>query len=338
MEGQLIIFSSLMGGAGAWLMARFAPAFGMMDLPNGRSSHSIPTPRGGGIGILIAFVAAASGLGFSPAFWLPIALLSMASFFDDRVELCFRVRISLQFLAATVCLFAMGFPAMPPVFLLPLMVFWILFLVGTANFFNFLDGINGIAAVSAVIGFGLMAVYEYFSGGLTPFFVLFLSLAAACLGFLPFNFPRARVFMGDVGSILLGFISAASIIKLSLGWREFFCLLTFFFPLYTDTLSTLYFRWRRGENLVKAHRSHFYQVLVHGHGWTHLRVTFIFGLLQATIGGIGLTAYRFGAEALILFLFLAVLFLTWIWVVSRVHGLLSAEVYGMSDSERYPVN
>src|SRR3972149_8133386 len=94
-------------------------------------------------------------------------------------------------------------------------VFWIVFITGTANLYNFMDGINGIAGFTGVIGFGLIAYFSYYILNDYNLLLMSLILTAVCIGFLPFNFPKAKVFMGDVGSIFLGFVFASFVVKLS---------------------------------------------------------------------------------------------------------------------------
>ena len=140
------------------------------------------------------------------------------------------------------------------------------FIVGTANFYNFMDGINGIAAITGIVGFGLLALYSFLSESYSSFAVLSVCIYFSCLGFLPFNMPKAKVFMGDVGSILLGFTFAGMVVWLSKNPLDFICLAAFLFPFYADELTTMAVRIRDGDNLLRAHRRHLYQVLANEKG------------------------------------------------------------------------
>ena len=102
-----------------------------------------------------------------------------------------------------------------------------------------MDGINGIAGLTGLIGFGLMAYFSYFILNTHDIFLMSTVLAAGCIGFLPFNFPRARVFMGDVGSIFLGFVFASFVVKLSTSINVFLCLLMFLSTFYADAVITI---------------------------------------------------------------------------------------------------
>ena len=106
----------------------------------------------------------------------------------------------------------------------------------------------------------------------------------ACLGFLPFNIPKARVFMGDVGSILLGFVFAGMVVFLSRNRLDFICMAGFLFPFYADELSTMMIRIRDGEKLSKPHRRHLYQLLANEYGIAHWKVSLGYGLFQLIVG------------------------------------------------------
>ena len=165
--------------------------------------------------------------------------------------------------------------------------------MGTANYYNFMDGINGIAGITAVVGFGLLAFYASTSGAEHSFVILSICIALSCLGFLPFNMPKARVFMGDVGSILVGFLFAAMVVMLSKSFLDFVCLAGFLFPFYADELTTLYVRikdefpsgrmnscgirdgWM--DRLMKPHRRHVYQLLANEMGIEHWKVSVGYG-------------------------------------------------------------
>ncbi len=227
-----------------------------MDHPNARSLHTRPTPRFGGLGIM-------AGVGVA-SLWdggtlLPVSLgafaLAAVSLLDDLRGLSVRVRFLAHFLVATGCLLALGLTG------------WVL-LAGTlatvwmTNLYNFMDGSDGLAGGMAVIGFGALALAAWM-GDAHGLAVFCAAIAAAALAFLRFNFPSARLFMGDAGSIPLGFMAAA------LGifgarqnvWPWLFPLLVFS-PFIVDASVTLARRTLRGEKIWQAHRSHYYQRVV----------------------------------------------------------------------------
>ena len=237
----------------AWLLRRGRLP---MDHPNERSLHATPTPRIGGLGIMAGVLVASVWLA-DPA--LPVMLgafaLAALSVLDDVRGLPVRVRFAAHFAAAAGCLLALGVSG------------WAL-LVGTlavvwmTNLYNFMDGSDGLAGGMAAIGFGALALAAWL--GDAPGLAIFCaSISAAALAFLRFNFPPARVFMGDAGSIPLGFLAATLGI---LGarrqvWPWLFPLLVFS-PFIVDASVTLARRALRGEKIWQAHRSHYYQRVV----------------------------------------------------------------------------
>lgn len=205
----LVSVAAAFGGCGAWFMSRYAYQFGLLDLPNDRSSHSLPTPRGGGIGILVAYIASSLWIALPLLIWLPAAMLAIVSFFDDKLDLSPRTRLFFQFAAALVVAgYALGqvdsFSIQNPTSIIQnvlLLLFGSVFIVGTANFFNFMDGINGIAGITGVVAFSLLGWFALNNQNQQALAFSAFAVAASCAGFLPFNMPKARVFMGDVGSI-----------------------------------------------------------------------------------------------------------------------------------------
>lgn len=286
----LAIFLSVISCA---IVAKLGHRVALIDRPNERSSHLIPTPRGGGIGIWIAFIVA--GIFFTQYSILTImaGIVGLIGLIEDRFSLSSKLRmlLHLSISSVTVILF-LGFPL--SVIELLLIFFWTVFITGTANFYNFMDGINGIAGLTGVIGFGLLAFFSSFIANDTEIALLSICLSAGCLGFLPFNFPKAKVFMGDVGSIFLGFIFAFFVVKLSANTRGFICLIMFLCMFYADALVTIFYRWRKGENLLKAHRSHLYQYMSNEMAMPHWKVATIYAIMQLIFGFLALLAYRHG--------------------------------------------
>ena len=172
-----------------------------------------------------------------------------------------------------------------------------------------MDGINGIAAITGVVAFFFLGIYSYIFGFQTGYTLLFFSIMFSYLGFLPFNIPRASVFMGDVGSIFSGFIFACSSILLSENLTDFFCICGFIFLFYADELSTMFIRLKEKESLVKPHRKHLYQVLVNELGFSHFKISFFFGIIQFIISVLIINIKVYGIfYILIFYLFIFVIF------------------------------
>ena len=230
----------------------------ILDQPNPRSLHNKAIPLGGGLAITGATIAALLVLGFKPNTWLLTLLpLVMISFLDDWRGLSVVWRLLIHFaVAAIFAILTMGLR--DTIFIAPL----ILIIVWMTNLYNFMDGSDGLAGGMATIGFGFYGLLAWYSNDY-PFALANLSIAAAAFAFLLFNFPPARIFMGDSGSIPLGFLAAAMGF---LGWQNRTWSLWFpvvvFSPFIIDATVTLVKRLFRGEKIWVAHRSHYYQRLV----------------------------------------------------------------------------
>lgn len=279
----------LLGGLGAFLVLHLGHLVGLVDWPTGRSSHDNPTPKGGAIGIFVAFIVAAIIGEISVSLWGAAAILSFVSLAGDRREISPKVRLIVQFGSAFIVLGSLMIGSegemLGGVFIsaIPFFLFFSVFIVGTANFYNFMDGINGIAAITGIVGFGLLAFFAY-GRGISVAVSLSLSLLFACLGFLPFNIPNAKVFMGDVGSVLLGFVFACMVTLLSESWLDFICLASCLFPFYADEITTMVVRLRDKESLGKPHRRHLYQLLANELQIPHWKISICYGVVQLIVG------------------------------------------------------
>jgi len=278
------LISFLIGGAGAWIIVKWGFKLSLFDKPNFRSSHKTVTPKGGGIGILAAFFVCSIAFSIPKSFWIPAVFISLFSFWGDRSEITPKIRLLVQFAAGTILLIGIlmgkgsGFATYA---LMPLLA---IFVVGTANYYNFMDGINGISGITGIIGFGMIAFYALNFGNNSHLSTLAICMSISCMGFLPFNVPKARVFMGDVGSILLGFVFAGMVVYLSKSFLDFVCLAGFLFPFYADELTTMIIRIRDGEKLSQPHRCHLYQLLANEYGILHWKVSLSYGAFQLTVG------------------------------------------------------
>ncbi len=309
----LILLSSMsLGILGAILIYKFSYRISLTDIPNIRSSHSIPTPRSGGIGIWLAAVLAGTFFTEYQIHTILAGIAGLIGFLEDRFTLLPRLRLLLQLIISTgVVYLFLGLPA--SVFAIILFLFWIVFITGTANFYNFMDGINGIAGLTGMVGFGLLAFYSFFLTNEPDIALMSAVVSAGCLGFLPFNFPKAKVFMGDVGSVFLGFVFAVFVVKLSTNLNVFLCVVMFLCTFYADALVTIFYRWRRGENLMKAHRSHLYQHISNELRLPHWKVSLAYTLTQFVFGLLALLAYTKG--------------LFWQFAVFGIFGILFLVAY-----------
>jgi Fuc2NAc and GlcNAc transferase len=281
----LYVSSLILSTFGAWAVSRHADKIGLVDCPNGRSSHCVPTPKGGGVGIFFVFLISAGVLGLPVSFWLPICIMAVVAFWGDRIELSARLRLVIQLGLMAVVIVSGGSVADPGG--LPYLLraaFWTVFIVGTANYYNFMDGINGIAGIAGLLGFAFLAAYVILIGGPAAVKGVAVCLSIACLGFLPLNMPKARVFMGDIGSILLGSVFAGLIWLAAESVLDFVCMASFLFPFYVDELTTVIVRLKNGENLTKPHRRHYYQLLANEKGIAHWKVSVGYGVFQLAVG------------------------------------------------------
>jgi UDP-N-acetylmuramyl pentapeptide phosphotransferase/UDP-N-acetylglucosamine-1-phosphate transferase len=238
------------------LVAKFGRV--ALDRPNERSLHEQPVPRTGGIAVL---AGAAVSLAFGVAsLWLPILLaagLAVLSFVDDVRGLQTGMRLAAHLAAAGLVVWYLLYPMHPlEMALLALAVTWI------TNLYNFMDGSDGLAGGMALFGFGAYALAAGLAGH-ASLAALDIALAAAAGAFLLLNFPPARIFLGDVGSVPLGFLAAGLGLA---GWRDdvwplWFPLLVFG-PFVGDATLTLLRRLVRRERVWRAHREHYYQRLV----------------------------------------------------------------------------
>lgn len=260
----------------------------LADHPNERSLHVQPRARVGGIGVMVAALASALLLGDGPLklVFLVAAALAVISFIDDRGSLPIGVRLPVHFAAAAAVAFAsIGGAGWPLALIATLAIAWM------TNLFNFMDGADGLAGGMGAIGFAAYAAGAAFAHDL-PFALGCLVLASACAGFLLHNFPPARVFMGDAGSIPLGFLAGAlgtlGIVRAL--WPWWFPLLSFA-PFILDASFTLARRVLKGEPFWRAHRSHSYQRLVLS-GWSHRKLALHAYALMLLSAGCALGAQR----------------------------------------------
>jgi len=264
-----------------------ADSLGLMQQPNFRSSHDVPTPAGGGVGIALGgLVAALPTLVMAPMAALPVVLagglLAAIGYADDRQPISAKWR-----LGAHIALTG-GVVASLPIELIALrtgtpdiVVLAILTLAGAlwVNLYNFMDGIDGLAgggAVALLGGGALLAVLGQPELVASPLLWWMLGLAAACIGFLAFNWPPARIFMGDAGSTYLGLMTGFfALVTILGGWLSAWQWLILGALFLADSGTTLLHRAIRFERIWEAHRRHGYQILERRFG-AHRRVTLLY--------------------------------------------------------------
>lgn len=256
----------------------------LLDEPNERSLHEKPVPRSGGFAILAGTLGAFAWLSAPGALTGGVVALAAVSMLDDWRSLSPVVRLAVHLsVCALFVAFALQGLSWPWLAAVAVGLGWM------ANLYNFMDGADGLAGGMAVMGFGALAGAAML-GGDAALAWLCASIAAAASAFLLSNFPPARIFMGDAGSVPLGYLAGAvGALGWSRGlWPAWFPVLAFG-PFVLDATTTLLRRGLRGERVWQAHRSHYYQraILL---GWTHRQTVLFEYALMATCAGCGLLA------------------------------------------------
>ncbi|MDO8989259.1 MAG: glycosyltransferase family 4 protein [Sideroxyarcus sp.] len=245
----------------------------IQDIPNERSLHSTPIPRIGGIGLMTGVLSAWALMFTSLAWWLMLPLIGLifVSLLDDMHNLPVRQRFSAQIMAAAILVGGSGLFADHGI---GIALVVLLFTVWMTNLYNFMDGSNGLAGGMALFGFIAYGIAALIAQN-DALAMLNFSISAAAAGFLLYNFQPARVFMGDAGSIPLGFLTAAMGL---LGWQQgawaiWFPLMVFS-PFIVDASVTLAKRTVRGVKVTEAHREHYYQRAIQM-GWSHRKLALV---------------------------------------------------------------
>lgn len=274
----VLVTLALAASAGlTWLLRRYALAASLMDIPNDRSSHALPTPRGGGVAFVVVFLLGLLAL-FScnllslqtlAALWPACAVVAVVGFMDDHQHIPARWRLLAHFTAAGFGLYALdGFAPLD----FSASGEWVLnlgwvgnglalfYLVWMLNLYNFMDGIDGLAGIEAICVCTGAALLSVLGLDLSDFHLQLLLLAAAVAGFLLWNFPPAKIFMGDAGSGFLGLV--LGLMSLEAAWQSpkfFWSWLILLAVFIVDATFTLLHRLLRREKVYEAHRSHAYQ-------------------------------------------------------------------------------
>lgn len=331
---QIVLMTAfVIACAACWWLSRDGGRFSLLDHPNARSLHDQPVPRSGGLAIWAGIVV--GGLlmlawqgGRAELAWLGAGtlLVGIISLIDDRSHVPAGVRL-LVHLAAGGLLITGGLGLRSLVFpwitielstgisiiLTLIIITWMI------NLYNFMDGIDGLAGGMAVSGFGTLGLLGWM-GGDGQFAMLSWVIAAAAGGFLVWNFPPARIFMGDSGSSVLGLLAAAlSLWGDRLGLFPLWAALLVFSPFIVDATVTLAWRVIRGERFWEAHRNHFYQRLAQADGWGHRR-TVIWEcalMLFCCVGALIAVQVQAGAQSVILILTALIYLAAILWIGGR---------------------
>ena len=297
-----------------WLYRKYAIRKSFLDVPNNRSSHTVPTPRGGGIAIVISWFGGLCWLYFTnkidPKLFFAFICgtpLVIISFLDDLMTLKPGIRFLFQFITAFSALYFLGglqqlnlgFYTFEGKIILSVIA--LVAIIWSINLFNFLDGIDGYIGSEIVF---LALTFFLLLGNMAG-----LLLGVSTLGFLLWNWPKAKIFMGDVGSTLMGFNVAIFAI-----WHQntqnisIFVFLMLTGPFWYDATITLYRRWRNHEKLSEAHRKHAYQRLVQS-GYSHKQVTT--GLIFVSLFILLLVYLALKFTEATLLIFIITLFILW---------------------------
>ncbi|MEE9411664.1 MAG: glycosyltransferase family 4 protein [Methylococcales bacterium] len=321
----LIVFLSSWGIM--WYLTHPASSYRPLDYPNARSLHQSPVPRSGGLailaGIVIGFACWAWMVPFYQNSWwlLGIPLIAVVSFIDDKAAIHPLVRLIAHLLAALLLvpsglvsesMLVISLSLQLPTWMA--MLVSIVSIVWMINLYNFMDGIDGLAGGMSIIGFGVLSILG-FHAGQSLYAGLCLIVVAATFGFLLFNFPPARIFMGDVGSSLLGYLAAIFIFW---GQNErifpFWIAILVFSPFIVDASVTLLKRIVRVEKIWEAHREHYYQRLILL-GWSHRRTALaeyslmLMAGISATVASSLPTTYQFSIVIAWVILYLSLIFI-----------------------------
>ena len=266
----------LLGAVFSWLLLRaLIPHLRrhLLDQPNDRSSHSVPTPSGGGLGFVLVTTLASilslslNGWSVTAAVSITVLPLSVVGFLDDLYILPATWRYGVQLATAFVL-----------IILSPLQISWLLLpllliaVTSVINFINFMDGLDGLVAACMVLAISSSALVLGSSWSIW-------ALVGSLLGFLPWNWSPAKVFMGDVGSTFLGAVFVALVLQAP-SWSQALALLLVATPLLADACLCVPRRLIAGNQIFSAHRLHLFQRL-HQAGWSHSKVSTVY--ISATL-------------------------------------------------------
>jgi UDP-N-acetylmuramyl pentapeptide phosphotransferase/UDP-N-acetylglucosamine-1-phosphate transferase len=339
----LVIIVTVISYVGVAYLIRQSRARNWVDVPNERSSHERPTPRGGGLVIalicLTAYVVIALIVRtpFCWGYFVAATLIGVVSWFDDLYSLPIGWRLLVHLVAAVVVVFSCGYFQSVElsgaislnlgIVGIAVTVFWIVWMTNAYNFMDGIDGLAGIQALAAAAGWTAVA----FATGVSGIFYFSLILFAACSGFLIHNWNPARIFMGDVGSSFLGFTFAtlpflfSAEIARPTPWLMLAAVLMVW-PFLFDSIVSRFRRFGSGKFVWSPHKEHLYQRLV-GAGNSHATVSLIYGVFAAGSAALAVFAV-FRPGLLSLSLLLAILLVTAVFIAAvlwRTRAPVTAE-------------
>lgn len=292
------------------LILRYTKFAGLaLDRPNQRSLHVVPIPRTGGIAIMISVLAAWIFIEVPSVWvWIPVLLFGLNAL-DDLYNLPVTIRLALQVAVSSIFITQVNEISWLEFTILALALIWMI------NLYNFMDGSDGLAGGMTLFGFGAYAFSAYV-GDHMQIASMSVVIASASLAFLLFNFHPARIFMGDSGSIPLGFLAGAIGIY---GWKEglwpaWFPVLVFS-PFIMDASVTLIKRFLKKEKFWQAHKEHYYQRLIRM-GWTHRKTAIAEYLLMLAVGSSAIALID--QNSLVIYSFLAAWLLTYVALMCTI--------------------
>ena len=310
-----------------WCILKSKSLNQFIDIPNQRSLHAIPIPRLGGLAIMssVLFSVAlyCSDLLYLLPFLLPLIALSLL---DDLINVKPLIRLAIHFLTTFIFLYILELQVNYLFFIILLFsIVWII------NLYNFMDGSDGLVAGMSVIGFSCYAILSIIFGDLN-FAIFNIIIITACISFLFFNFPPAKIFMGDSGSIPLGFLCGALGV---VGWYKLLWPLWFplviFSPLILDASVTLIKRFIKKESLMEAHRSHYYQRAILA-GYSHSQVALFSYGLMICLGIIGISAVIINTYEIMIIIFI-LLFLSFVLLMRFIDIMWAKHLLKSIDNE-----
>lgn len=340
-----LLFAAFICSVSAFLTAILISHLKVLDIPNDRSSHSVPVPRGGGLAIVVSFllgILLIQGVGStvplkSIYFWgflFSLLVIASMSFFDDMHHRGLKVKLGTQLFSIAVAMMAgnvfdlVRLPWLGNVqeqlVLYPLTLIWLL---GLTNAYNFMDGLDGMAAATCVVASVFFAYITHQEGSHFTYLVS-LTLGAATFGFMIFNWSPAKIFLGDVGSAFLGFAFATLTIlaaRYDFNHTSLFVMPLLLLHFIFDSIFTFLRRLRSGENVFQAHRTHLYQ-LINRMGYSHKFVTLSYSALAVIQGIAAMWMVRLSGEQRpwVFFPFVVIYTLAGIHILARARreGLL----------------
>jgi Fuc2NAc and GlcNAc transferase len=324
----LILFGSLLSWAVTGWFRNFALEQEILDLPNHRSSHSVPTPRGGGVSFVCVFALGVFALAISKTISYGVAMalvgalpVAAVGYWDDLKSISPALRVSVHLAAALWAVAWLG--GMHSAGFGSLAGGWIFTgvmtvgLVWLINLTNFMDGIDGLAGVEAITTAAACSVLVVSKAGFNGVALLFALLAASVAGFLLWNWPPARIFMGDIGSGFLGFaLGVMALIACERGWLSLWSVLILPGVFLIDSTWTLGNRVLRGERWYAPHRTHAYQYAASR--WGHRNTTLaIAGINLFWLVPFSFLANRWPSQGIV---FLVAAWSPLLWLAASLHA------------------